>query len=190
MYYKDKLYPDLDYFILINLITFWPEINSPVFYSIFSGWFPINLKSHIRVQGCQKTPMIRGNAVFRKSSKHMICEPALILKINPFVVEFLSLKSIYSQKGVNTASFLDYKVAKAFAGLRPSGYFWGFTWQPFSNAMGSQSPSDFIWPKFNNSLFTFLDDIWITSRREKLTCSRCKKESMIKYLEVKKVWIK
>jgi hypothetical protein len=40
--------------------------------------------------------------------------------------------------------------------------------------MGSQSPSDFIWPKFNNSLFIFQDDIWITSRREKLTCSRCK----------------
>ena len=82
------------------------------------------------------------------------------------MVEFLSLKLIYSQKGVNTASFLDYKVAKAFASLRPSEYFWGFTWQPFSNAMGSQSPSDFIWPKFNNSLFIFLDDIWITSRRE------------------------
>ena len=167
MYYKDKLYPDLDYFILINLITFWPEINSPVFYFIFSGWFSIDLKSHIRVQGCQKILMIIGNAVFRKSSKHMICEPALILKINPFMVEFLSLKLIYSQKGVNTASFLDYKVAKAFASLRPSEYFWGFTWQPSSNSMGSQSPSDFIWPKFNNSLFIFLDDIGISTSAKK-----------------------
>jgi hypothetical protein len=34
MYYKDKLYLDLDYFILINLITFWPEINSPILFHL------------------------------------------------------------------------------------------------------------------------------------------------------------